>query len=160
MDVPLSSTPGLKAPPGTSSDFQIHNTLNGVLVGTVTMCLVLTALLMMIRFFVRLRSDKTAYLEDCRCSIDRSHLALLNVWCVDTATVCWVCFKRNSQYHQSTNGCEDGIHNVQWYSVGDRKRRSWPPSVGCIGRKHNKNWLGNFLFLRCPLHDLSLSHHS
>ena len=79
MEAPLSETPGLEAPPGASSNFAIYNPQNGILLGTVTICLILTTMFMIIRFVIRLRYDKKMKLEDCQYDSDCRVLQMLTI---------------------------------------------------------------------------------
>ena len=62
---PLDKTPGLAAPPGQSSNFEIHNQLDDILIGTVTVCLILTTSFMIARLILRARVNKAMKPEDC-----------------------------------------------------------------------------------------------
>lgn len=89
MDLPLSKTPGLEAPPGEPSNFHIRNSLYETLIGTVTICLVLTAVFLMIRLTIRFKFDKSLKLEDCQQGPGHLSVNMLTRK-ADTSIACWV----------------------------------------------------------------------
>jgi hypothetical protein len=74
----LAKTPALAPPPGVMSDFVNSYSLMPWIVGTATVCVVLTALVLALRMFTRAVIIKSVDWTDCMSSLARLYDALQN----------------------------------------------------------------------------------
>lgn len=62
----LATTPALQPPPGVESNLLDPDSLNPVIIGVSTLCLVLATIMISIRLVTKLLTTRKFLLEDCK----------------------------------------------------------------------------------------------